>query len=409
MKIRFSRLPLLVLPFLLAGCVMHTGSPRPTIPLVERIINDTQSPEYKFLSRYDASDSRGDIVILDAPARALALSERLVACDDRDNVDGKPAPDQLPDFAGERIVTILDIVYPPYARFVEADNANALREVTVRAAINAVDTACCLGPFDHERRTSKPSAKLLILSSPYMAAFGGFDIDTLFRSTGAFVPVISVPEAQMACVLDGRSGAVNIGILSDPQTAQSGVYQTVFKELARKRQDTYSTVTALSVPLEAAASDSSALSVVDPLQDGLKQILDEYSRAGKTGPLSALVVDDYGVCVDSLRSSYRRILNRPSEENAFYRKMLAKDFEILDGARIVTDACYRLLREKNLFTHNIAYPVAAAYITSPEAPSYMLMDFELSSLPAELMDEMQRTAPITSRLYVQDQYHTRGN
>ena len=159
MKGTFTRLTVLVvLLSSLAGCKMGQAPSRPTIPLVERIIGDTQSPEYKYLSRFDAGDSHGDIVLIDAPERAFALSERLVLCDDHENVDGSAQADQLPDFAGERITTLVDLLYTPYDRFVAAGNGDALREVTVRAAIAAVDTACCLGPFDHENRSWKPAA-----------------------------------------------------------------------------------------------------------------------------------------------------------------------------------------------------------------------------------------------------------
>ena len=400
-------LPVMIL-VALAGCKMHQTPPRPTIPLVERIINDYQSPEHKFLSAFDATDPHGDIVLMDVPERCFFLSERFVSCDDRDNVDGTSAQDFLPDFAGERVTSILDIVYTPYDRFVSAGNGDALREVTVRAALAAMDTVCSLGPFDHEKKSRKPSAKLLVITSPFMAAYGGFDVDTLFLSTSGSIPVLSGPKVMMNRVLDARAGASNIGILSDSASVRSGVYEAVFKDLCRKRGDSYSTLSALVVP-DAAASDSLAFSTVDMPSDALKLILDQYSRSGRSAALNAIVVDDYGFPIDSLRSSYNSILNHPSEENAFYRKMLAKDFVFIDGAQAVTDACYRYLREKNLFTHNIAYPVASAYITSPEAKGYMLVDFDINTLPAEMIDCLQGMAPTTFKMYVQDQYHARGN
>ena len=405
----FTRMTVLVV-FLsvLAGCRMHQAAPRPTIPLVERIISDVQSPEHQFLVAFDATAPHGDIVLLDTPERCFYLSERFIACDDRDNVDGSPAQDYLPDFAGERITSILDIVYAPYDGFIAAGNGDALREITVRAAVSAMDTVCSLGPFDHERKSRKPSAKLLLITSPYMAAYGGFDVDTLFRSTAGAVPVLSGPEVMLSRVMDAREGASNIGVLSDSATVRSGAYQVVFKELCRKRGDTYSTLSALVVPGEV-SSDSLALSAAAMPSDAFKLILDQYARSGRPAALSALVVDDFRFPIDSLRASYGRILSHPSEENAFYRKMLSKDFEFIDGAKAVTDACYRYLREKNLFTHNIVYPIASALVTSPEAKGYMLMDFDLNSLPADMIDRLQVLAPATYKQYVQDQYHARGN
>ena len=391
-----------------AGCKMNQTAPRPTIPLVERIINDTQSPEHHALARFDPQDPHGDIVILDAPGRCFYFSERFLTCDDHDNVDGRACPDHLPDFAGERITSVIDLVYTPYSRFVLADNASALREVTVRAAVSAVDTACCLGPFDHEKRSWKPSAKLLVITSPYMAACGAFDVDTLFRATRSAVPMLSGPEVMMEQVMDGHEGAVSIGILTDSLTAASGVYPLIFKEVCRKRGDPYSSLSTFAVPAEA-SSDSLALSAAHLPSDLFKMILDQHATSGRTAPLNAMVIDVHSVCIDSLEVSYQRILNRPSDENAFYRKMLSKDFTFVDGARALTDACYRYLRNRNLFTHNIAYPQASAYLTSPESSEYMLMDFDLNGIPTEMADEIRRTSPETFKMYVQDQYHARGN
>ena len=387
---------------------MHPSAPRPTIPLVERIINDTQCEEYQALRAFDPGNPYGDIVLIDEPERCLYFSERFVTCDERDNADGKPTQDYLPDFAGERIVSLVDPVYSPYSRFVLADNANALREVTVRAVVGALDTTCCLGPFDHEKRSRKPAAKLLVLASPYMAAYGGFDVDTLFRSTGIAVPVLSGPEVMMEQAMGEKGGTVSIAFLTDSLTAAAGVYPVVFNELCRKRGDSYSTLYVYSMPQEA-LSDSLSLSAAEMQADPFKQILDRHSASGRTTALSALVVDDRSVCVDSLQASYSRILSHPSEENAFYRKMLSKDFRFIDGAKALTDACYRYLREHNLFTHIIAYPVAAAYQTSPEAKGYMLMDFDVNTLPVELSDRLRATAPETFKMYVPDQYHARGN
>lgn len=409
MKVFFPRVACcLLLLAVLAGCRMHTAAPRPTIPLVERVINDTQSAEYQFLSHYDPRDSRGDIVLLDIPDRCFYLSECLLNCDEYDNVDAFAAPDLLPDFAGERITSLIDLLYPPYHGFVSGGNTSALREITVRAALSAVDTACCLGPFDHEKRSVKPSAKLLVISSPYMAAYGGFDVDTLFRSTGSVAPVISVPEILLGKMMDRHEGAVNIGFLSDSLTASSGVYQEIFKEVARRRGDTYSTVFSFYVPGEA-VPDSVSQTPASLPADLFKSILDQYSRSGKAQALTALIVDDFRVDVDSLQASYARILGMPSEENAFYRKMLSKGFEFISASRFVTDACFQYLRDHNLFTHNIAYPIASAYITSPESKGYLLMDFDVNALPPAMVERLQTEAPGTYKMYVQDQYHARGN
>lgn len=405
---RFNFVSLTVCAVLLSavgGCRMHPETGRSTIPAVERILGDPDCREAKILAAFDPRNTQGDIVLIDNPERCFALSEALVKCDARDNIDGTPGPDFLPDFAGERITTLIDLQYPPYARFLEAENSDALREVSVRAVISALDTACCLGPFDHEFRSSKPVAKLLVVSSPYMTAYGGFDIDTLFRSSGVRVPVVSATEVMMQQALSSREGAVLFGMLSDRTTAASGVYQNVFRNLARKRGDQISRVFCFSLPDKEETPDS--LAAAQP--DLLKHVLDQYSRSGENRALNALVVDDVSVSVESLLASYANILNSPSDENAYYRKLISRDFVIIDGIAAVTDACYSFLRGNNLFTHNIAYPDAKAYITSPEGGIFTLMDFEFSEIPVELIASLEKLAPKTLSLYVQDQHKARGN
>ena len=406
MRIHFVSLTVCaVLLSAVGGCRMHPETGRPTIPAVERILGDPDCREAKILAAFDPRNTQGDIVLIDNPERCFTLSEALVKCDARDNIDGTPGPDYLPDFAGERITTLIDLQYPPYSRFLEAENVDALREVTVRAVLSAVDTACCLGPYDHEFRSSKPAAKLLVISSPYLTAYGGFDIDTLFRSSGVRVPVVSATEVMMQRALSSREGAVLFGMLSDRTTAASGVYEKVFRDLARKRGDPISRVFSFSIPGKEEAADS----LSDAQPDLLKRALDQFSRSGESRALNALVVDDASVSVEDLRSSYAGILNSPSEENAYYRKLISRDFVIIDGLAAVTDACYAFLRENNLFTHNIAYPDAKAYITSPEGGIFTLMDFELGDIPAEMIDLLENLAPKTLSLYVQDQHKARGN
>ena len=406
MKIKFVSLTVCaVLLSALGGCRMHPETGRPTIPAVERILGDPDCREAKILAAFDPRNTQGDVVLIDSPERCFALSEALVKCDARDNIDGTPGPDFLPDFAGERITTLIDLQYPPYARFLEAENSDALREISVRAVLSALDTACCLGPYDHEFRSSKPAAKLLVVSSPYLIAYGGFDIDTLFRSSAVRVPVVSATEVMMQQALSSREGAVLFGMLSDETTAASDVYEKIFRNLARKRGDRISRVFSFSIPGKTEAPDS----LSDAQPDLLKHVLDQFSRSGESRALNALVVDDASVSVESLRASYATILNSPSEENAYYRKLISRDFVIIDGITAVTDACYAFLRGNNLFTHNIAYPDAKAYITSPEGGIFTLMDFEFSEIPVEMIASLESLAPKTLSLYVQNQHKARGN
>lgn len=390
----------------LAGCKMHQGTPRPTIPIVEDILSDPQCKEYRMLAGLGAYWTRGDIVLVDEPSRCFYLSERFIRCDDRDNMDASPKHDFLPDFSGERITSLIDIKFTPYSSYVSAGNDGALRELAVRSLLAAVDTVCSLGPYDHEFKSVKPSAKVIVFSSPHLASFARFDLDTLVRSTASPLALIFGPEVMIGKVIDRHGPGACMGFVAPADVIASGAYSNAFREVAAKRGDVVSRL----VDLKPAEKSRFADSLSRPAQtDPLKVWLDNFVATGVKMPLSALIVDDYSVSADSLRASYKALIDNPSVENAFYRKLLSKDFEIVDGVKVITDTCYNYLRKHNLFTHNIAYPQADAFMTSPEEKGYVLMDFDINDLPVELIGEMERTAPKTNRLYVQDQYYGRGN
>jgi hypothetical protein len=82
-------------------------------------------------------------------------------------------------------------------------------------------------------------------------------------------------------------------------------------------------------------------------------------------PLSAIIVDDPSADIEAIRDSFGWILHVQSEANLGYRRLMTDGFTVIDARREVTDACYRLLRRTNNFTHNISYPYSKDYITVP--------------------------------------------
>lgn len=399
-------LMLLAAVLLSGGCRMRQAAPRPAAQPAARVIAEPQGRLFGLLSSFDPADTKGVITILDEPARCFALSERLVKGDDFDNVDAAQVQDLLPDFAGETISAIIDLKYTPYSRFTEAQNIDALREVAANSFIAAVDTVCCLGPYDHDARSWKPSSKLVVVSSPYFCAYGAFDIDTLLQVTGSKLPVIMAQELMIEQVLDAHDGPVRMAFAAAPEAASSGVYARIFKEVSGRRGDKASMMATLLPNPKKSFTDSLSAPTVP---DAFKTYLDAYDASEVRGQLDVLIVDDFSVDVQALRESYREILSSPSEENAWYRKMLSRNFEIVDGAALISRACYTTLRNRNTFTHNISYPTASAWITSPETTGYSIMDYDVSELPEDVSELLERLSPKTARLYVQDQYNPRGN
>ena len=315
----FRCLPLFVVVAGLVACVGPAPSGRPTIPYVEQILADKESPEHVLLASIPAGKTDGRIAIIDSPARGMALLDEFLTCDHFDNIDGSSKPDQLPDFAGENIVCVLDEHNTPFTNFL--GNTETLREVTVREALKAF--------------SPDVDAKALVLSSALMARYGGFDLDTLLRSTGAHVPVIlpiqSIADGYRA---SGRTGKVAVFSEIAP-LAGSGVYEAVFAGV-----DCYAGFVADTV--EAGAS--------------LRSFLRAYRDAGNTGAISLFCIDDFRLTPEEIRAEAEEIIGTQSEENLQLRQLIAKDYQIVGVFETASKACYREFRKRNVFTHDIAYP-----------------------------------------------------
>jgi len=388
---------------ILGGCKGGQIAPRPTIAYVNAILTDPHSHESLVLSSCADKKINADIATIDTPERCLLLSEAFMESDSFDNVDGSAAVDGLPDFAGERIASLMDDRYVPYQSYLDG-REDELREIAVRSFISALDTVCCLAAFDKEGRSQKPSSKAVVLSSSLMAAYGRFDIDTLVASTGADIQIFSPVNSMISELLDESASPVNAIVLASSDVIRSGAYQTVFSEMTAAKGDTLSKCILFAEPDYVVDS----MGVEQPHADLLRSLLDSC-RASGLSHVNALMVDDYSVSVAALEELLSSVLSSTDEADVIRRQVLARNFKISDPRKSVVSDCYRTFRNKNLFTHNIAYPIASAYITSPESSQFMLMDFDESSLPDGTHELMMDMAPKTHKSYVQNQHFAGGN
>lgn len=303
----------------LVSCAGPAPSGRPTIPYVEQILADKSCPEHVLLASIPAGKRDGRIAIIDSPERSLALLDEFLGCDHFDNIDGSSRPDQLPDFAGENIVSLLDEHNTPFTNFL--GNTETLREVTVREALKA------FGP--------DVDAKALVISSSLMAQYGGFDLDTLMRSVGVQVPVI-LPVQTIAdgARASGKPGKVAVFSEIEP-LAKSGVYEKLF-----------------------AGVDCFAGFVADTVEAGasLRSLLCAYRDSGAGGAISLFCIDDFRLTPEEIRAEAEEIIGTESEENLQLRQLIAKDYQVVSVLEAASKACYREFRKRNVFTHDIAYP-----------------------------------------------------
>ena len=77
-----------------------------------------------------------------------------------------------------------------------------------------------------------------------------------------------------------------------------------------------------------------------------------------------------------------------------------------DSTFSFTRECYKLMREKNLFTHNIAYPIARLLMTIADShrPPFSVISFEDNLVPDSFADTVGVFAPNTFVSYVQNKH-----
>ena len=342
--VRRAARPLLILLLLLpVACHRQTVETRPTIPLVREILANREDPRAHML-RGHAPKPVQDIAIIGSEFACDRLAEQFSFRDLQDNVDAQHLYDGLPDFAGETFVCIEDST--PYQDLLR-QGEEVLRTQTLRRVLAALDTVVHISPYDQEGLATKLPAKAVILADPFLVEYGGFDVDTLFRSTGCTVPVFSPIELMLdhAFEAGGRTD-LSVGILCDPQYDSTGIYERIFARKAAERG------------LKGVSCVVSGITARDSV---LTAFLHQYLDAGHTKPLDVILIDDLALRPEALKNELAEIVSVMNESSMTYGRLFPRNFFFLDAFDEVAVACYGFLRENNLFTHNIAKPQVAIY------------------------------------------------
>ena len=308
---------------------------RDTIPYVKQIAVDTVGT-FSLVKQYRTEGAKGSIALIGEPEECLLLSRAFLTADDVDNIDGKAVPDRLPDFSGETFDVLMDDYNAPYLRLVSS-SPDSLREVAVRNIVSALDTAAYSDASDLSSRLRKGSAKVFVLASSVLSGYGRFDIDTLFKMAGREALVLSSDEALIGSAV--RAGMKHVAVWA-PAEAQEAYLS--------------------------AATESLDLSVVTPegtdIRTAFRDLLRQYRKTKPNTVLDAVLLDSFTPDLNELWTEVEHIHRQITEEDMYFDSILAVDFRFLEPKSCLTEACYRLLREKNLFTHNIAYPSARYFL-----------------------------------------------
>jgi len=159
------------------------------ISFVENFLTDSSLVRNSALSSYKGSP-KGAVTIIGPAERCFSLSERFLSFDAFDNIDGREVPDQLPDFAGETICSIIDYANAPYEPYINANNTRFLREIFVRDVLMSMQSSCAIGPYDKDNSMEKIPSKVVIIASDLFNDYGKFDVDTLLSASMKDLPVL---------------------------------------------------------------------------------------------------------------------------------------------------------------------------------------------------------------------------
>lgn len=317
MRLRTLLLFVFFLSALTISCRKAVSAGPDTIPYVKNILNDRTGYEFNVLSSSSDIGSKGTVAIVDNPMRATSLCDVILNCDFFENIDGKPTPDLLPDFAGETVVALIDSSFD--AKMSLADSSG-VRELAVKSFISVLDTAV--------------RAKAVIFSSPLMAVNAAFDVDSLKHFFGLDVPVIyPVKSASEYVKSTFGQDASTMVVTNDESMCESGRYDCFF-----------------SHPYVVCVPDQS-----DSLS--FRTLLTQYASCADAGALDAVVLDDYMTEPAAFLSEIDEIINVESPENLALRQLISVKFEVVDCRDMAAKACYWQLRNHNMFTHNVAYPI----------------------------------------------------
>ena len=336
-------IPFLVLLAALVSCREHQAVVRDTIPYVKQIAIDTTGT-FNLVHSYRTAGTKGSIAVIGEPEDVSRLASVLLAADNVDNVDnidGKARPDRLPDFAGETFDVILDEYNAPYVRMA-ASSPDSLREVAVRNAVIAIDSVAYSNALDPKSRLKANRAKVFVLANSLLSEYGQFDIDTLFKMAGREAVILTPVEAMLQAASDAGYKSVAVWAPAEARSAYEHAAQALTPQM-----------------------DVTVVSTIGNgiLRPAFRDMLRIYRSLKPGSNLDAVLLDSFTADLVELESEKEHIHRQITEEDMTFDSILMPRFRFIEPNASLTAALYRLLRERNLFTHDIAYPTVRYYQT----------------------------------------------
>lgn len=348
---------------LLVSCRREENVNFQPVGLAVEAVSDTASAAAGSLAGYQDVGNAAAIAVFGGFEETAVLAERLLTADKFDNVDAKSRPDGLPDFAGETVMPVFDMVNAPYVGYISSMNENFVRETAVKGFLSALSGHCASSAFDHGHSAVKPRAKIVILSSSLMSGYGSRDIEYIIRNAGLSAGVLNPVESAVSHVLFKADSASNIGVWAANEIVSSGVYGNAFRDIRSECGNRHS-----EKYLEWAETSEIVCLSPDYGPDAagnVRSFFDAYLSANYRTPLSGVIIDDFThACdVDSLNIALNGILLSESPESEIYRQLIIPGFRFVSPVETLAEDCYGWLRENGRFTHLVAMPAMTGYMT----------------------------------------------
>lgn len=414
MRKRLLILLLALSPTFAESCMDRGAGDPLSIKYVRDIVSDTTSAGYRRLRICGTDGVAGSMTVFGPSAETFFLSEKLLTCDNFDNVNGRAVPDGLPDFAGETVAVVSDLANEPYSGYLRKSNSEFLREIAVRSFFDLIDTTALVSQYDRNLGERKAGAKVVVLSSSYLSAFGYYDINALLNASGRDIHVIS-PVHSMLSYASARHGAeMNLAVWTTPEIVEAGIYPAVKFSLSADYPE---------LDYEVLCPEQGQVN------DRIISFLRQYKASGKTAVLDAAIVDEIPLPASDLNSALSDLWDNVNDSLIVYKSLISEKFEFIDAATAVIAECEKTMRSSNLFTHRIAYPAAEFYATIPvpgmaqadyggnglytdefkynRAPSsdletFLLVKMKSRTLPDSLAEGLMALTPTMFENYVSD-------
>jgi glutamate racemase len=290
--------------------------------------------------RYSGDLRRLPIGVFDSGIGGLTVLEAILKLDEHDNNTGRPGPDGVPDFAGERFVYLGDQANMPYGNYSSAGRVDFLRELIVR------DLLFLLG--DRYDKGEKPPVKAIVIACNTATAYGLTDLRAALARWNVSIPVIGVVEAGGRGAIDSLRANTSAGtaaVLATIGTCASGAYPRTIAQLAGQQGLLPPTVCQFGSPGLAAAIEGAAGSVDECIRADVAALVDDYHRSGGSKPISTVILGctHYPLVKDSIEREFLAL-----REKDALRGLIAERIAFIDPAGYTAKELFRELYLRKL-------------------------------------------------------------